>query len=246
MARAFRQVAGLFPIVLPTVMNGRLAHPAEKSGARSPTPPDRRPADEEQPRAGRAAPIGERLIAGHLHRRAARLSISVSRPMSSSMCRVAILLAASLLAASAGAQSSPGKSAYIDNRSTATDVIRSLYSAIDRGEYLRAWSYFHEPDRPDFKSFTEGYADTVSVRLATGDERSEGAAGTVYWAVPVAIEAVHTDGTTTVFAGCYTLSQPNSHLQAVPPFQPIGIRDGTLHSADGPLHEAVPNDCGKD
>lgn len=162
------------------------------------------------------------------------------------MYRVAIALAASLLAAPACAQSGPEAAAYIDNRSTATDVIRSLYSAIDRGEYLRAWSYFHEPERPELESFVEGYAGTASVRLATGDERSEGAAGTVYWTVPVAIEAVRTDGTIAVFAGCYTLSQPSPHAQAVPPFQPIGIHDGALHPADGPLHDAVPNDCGKD
>lgn len=162
------------------------------------------------------------------------------------MHRVAIALAASLLAVPAAAQSDPEEAAYIDNRSTATDVIRSLYSAIDRGEYLRAWSYFHEPERPELESFVEGYADTASVRLATGDERSEGAAGTVYWTVPVAVEAVRTDGTTTVFAGCYTLSQPDPHIQAVPPFQPIGIHDGALHRADAPLDDAVPDDCGGD
>lgn len=162
------------------------------------------------------------------------------------MYRVAVAVAASLLAVPAYAQPRQEEAAYIDNRSTATDVIRSLYSAIDRGEYLRAWSYFHEPERPDLARFIEGYADTASVRLATGDELSEGAAGTVYWTVPVAVEAVRTDGTTTVFAGCYTLSQPNPHVQAVPPFQPIGIHGGALHPADAPLHEAVPDDCGKD
>lgn len=162
------------------------------------------------------------------------------------MHRVAIALAASLLAAPAYAQPGQEEVAYIDDRSTATDVIRSLYSAINRGEYLRAWSYFHEPDRPELASFVEGYADTASVRLETGDEKSEGAAGTVYWTVPVAVEAVRTDGATTVFAGCYTLSQPNPAVQAMPPFVPISIHDAALHPADAPLADAVPNDCGED
>ena len=166
--------------------------------------------------------------------------------MFSGMYRVAIALAASLLAAPAHAQPGQGEAAYIDDRSTATDVIRSLYSAINRGEYLRAWSYFHERERPELESFIEGYADTGSVRLATGDEQSEGAAGTVYWTVPVAIEAARSDGTTTVFAGCYTLSQPNPALQATPPFDPISIHEGALHPADAPLDDAVPKDCGED
>ncbi len=162
------------------------------------------------------------------------------------MHRVVIALAAGLLAQPAYAQPGQVEAAYVDDRSTATDVIRSLYNAINRGEYLRAWSYFNEPDRPDLARFTEGYADTASVRLATGDERPEGTAGTVYWTVPVAIEATRTDGTSAVFAGCYTLSQPNPAAQAMPPFQPIGIRDAALHPADAALHDAIPGDCDED
>lgn len=158
---------------------------------------------------------------------------------------IAVALAACLFAAPAHAQPGKEEADYIDNRSTATDVIRSLYNAINRGEYLRAWSYFRESKRPELQSFAEGYADTASVRLVTGDEHSEGAAGTVYWTVPVAIEAVRSDGTTTVFSGCYTLSQPNPAVQAMPPFHPISIHDGALHPADGPLHDALPNDCGE-
>ena len=38
---------------------------------------------------------------------------------------------------------------YMDDRSTPVSLIGSLYNAIDRHEYLRAWSYFAE-DSEDF------------------------------------------------------------------------------------------------
>jgi len=162
------------------------------------------------------------------------------------MNRIAIALAAFLVVLPASAQRDAGEPGYIDNRSTAADVLRSLYNAINRGEYLRAWSYFNETERPGLDTFIEGYEDTKRVRFELGAEQAEGAAGTVYWTVPVAIEALRGDGTSQLFAGCYTLSQPNPAIQATPPFQPIGIRKGTLRKADGPLEGAVPKDCGND
>ena len=157
-------------------------------------------------------------------------------------CLIAAMTALSALPASAGDEVI-AEMPYLDDRSTATDVIRSLYNAINRGEYLRAWSYFGEDGRPDFESFAAGYADTDLVELTTGKETAEGAAGTTYWTVPVAIETRHLDGTTEIFAGCYTLSQPNPAIQATPPFVPIGIREGSLAASDAPLDAAVPARC---
>lgn len=165
--------------------------------------------------------------------------------MLSGMNRLAIILSTCLAVSAAQAQTE-AEARYLDDRSSAADVVRSLYNAIGRGEYLRAWSYFDEGGRPDYEKFAEGYAGTAKVRLLVGAESAEGAAGTVYWTVPVAIEAVRDDGTTAVFAGCYQLSQPNPASQATPPFQPIGIREGTLRKVDGPLEDAVPDDCGGD
>ena len=161
------------------------------------------------------------------------------------MNRFAIALSACLLASAAQAQAET-ETPYIDNRSGASDVVRSLYNAINRGEYARAWSYFDEGDRPDYETFVKGYADTESVRLLLGEEKTEGAAGTVYWTVPVAIESHRADGGTAVFAGCYTLAQPNAAAQAVPPFQPIAIRKGTLRPVEKPLDEAIRNGCEAD
>lgn len=162
------------------------------------------------------------------------------------MDRLAILFGVCLLASPTCAQPAQGELPYVDNRSSASEVVRSLYNAVNRREYLRAWSYFDESDRPDYQRFVAGYADTATVELAVGDETAEGAAGTVYWTVPVAIETRRTDGGTAVFTGCYTLAQPNPAAQEAPPFRPIAIREGALHAAQGPLDDAVPDDCGPD
>jgi len=159
------------------------------------------------------------------------------------LCGAAVALFTLPVPAQSGPLEAGGESPYLDDRSTATDVIHSLYNAINRGEYLRAWSYFRDEAQPDFETYAEGFADTESVRLSVGEEMAEGAAGTTYWTVPVAIETQHADGTTQVFAGCYTLAQPNPAIQATPPFSPITIREGALAAVDAPLEDAVPNAC---
>ena len=85
---------------------------------------------------------------------------------------------------------------YRDDRSTPESLVQSLYNAIDRHEYLRGWSYFSDDSgRPTFDDFAAGYEDTDTVRLKVGEVTSEGAAGSIFSAVPVAIEGTKTDGT---------------------------------------------------
>ncbi|OSP56440.1 hypothetical protein [Pseudoruegeria sp. SK021] len=132
---------------------------------------------------------------------------------------------------------------YLDDRSSPEQVVRSLYNAINRHEYLRGWSYFAPDDRPDLSGFTAGYTDTAAVTLHVGAVASDGAAGTIYWQVPVAIAAAALDGKVSVFAGCYTLFQPQPAVQAVPPFAPIAIKSGALAPASGAAEDAVPNGC---
>ena len=96
---------------------------------------------------------------------------------------VALLAAAALFAGDAAAQTAnPGDPTYLDDRSTAEAVIRSLYNAIDRGEYARAYGYFAEEGRePDYEAFAAGYRDTVGVEVLLGEAVAEGAAGSTYW-----------------------------------------------------------------
>jgi hypothetical protein len=46
---------------------------------------------------------------------------------------------------------------YVDDRSSADAVVRSLYSAINRHEFARAWGYFGDiKPAKDFDSFVKG------------------------------------------------------------------------------------------
>ena len=149
-------------------------------------------------------------------------------------------LLALLLAAPALAQDPP---AYLDDRSDPAAIVRSYYNALSRGEYARAWSYYGDAKLvADYPAFAAGYAATASVELALGPVATEGAAGSLYGTVPVAIAATAKDGTVTVFAGCYTTRQVQPAIQE-PPFRPLEIVTGHLTPAEAPLAAAVPATC---
>ena len=157
------------------------------------------------------------------------------RPLSSAV--VVLVLAWSMPAA---AQDLPD---YLDDRSTAPSLVESLYNAIERKEYARAWSYYRdEPERPVFRDFAEGYAETAHVRVRTEPGTSDGAAGSIYHSVPVVVEATGTDGGTTVYAGCYELRMVQPAAQIKPPFQPIRIIAGELEASDANF-ESAAGDC---
>lgn len=132
---------------------------------------------------------------------------------------------------------------YFDDRSTPEAVVRSLYNAINRHEYSRAYSYFSKPPAKDLDSFAKGYEDTASVKLLEGAASSEGAAGSTYFSLPVAIEATDKAGKQRVFAGCYTLRLADPTIQTTP-FTPLHIEKGDLQPAKGDLSSALPNQCG--
>ncbi|MDW6022694.1 DUF1176 domain-containing protein [Mesorhizobium sp. BAC0120] len=135
---------------------------------------------------------------------------------------------------------------YLDNRSDAGALVRSFYNAVNRKEYARAWDYFgDQKPAKTFDQFVKGYADTERVDVATGGISEEGAAGSVYFQVPVAIKATDKNGDEKVFAGCYTARLANPAIQEQG-FQPMHIEQGGLKpgSADGPLSDALPEQCG--
>jgi hypothetical protein len=123
---------------------------------------------------------------------------------------------------------------YLDDRGNGVQVLRSLFNAINRREYLRAWSYWEvdSPERPDFETFSAGYEVTDVVALAIGEPVSDAGAGQIYFTVPVALRAIETDGQQRTFAGCYILHLTNPGLQAEPPFQPLAIRSAMLEESD--------------
>lgn len=140
-----------------------------------------------------------------------------------------LLLLAVLLATSALAQDGPG---YRDDRSTAEAVVSSYYNAIDRKEYARAYSYFREGAAPEYGGWVKGYADTEHVAVSFGQMAQEGAAGSIYYTLPVTLQVRRTNGTSARFAGCYTLRLVQPRNQE-PPFEGIHIESARLDAAKG-------------
>ncbi len=130
--------------------------------------------------------------------------------------------------------------AYSDDRSTPEALVQSLYNAINRKEYLRAWSYFQPGATPAYTAFKAGYADTASVEVKLGKASAEGATGSVQTRLPVTIRAHQSDGTSTVFAGCYTLVQVDPSVQDAPPFRPIQIAMAHLQASTSGFDNAAP------
>ncbi|RFC64882.1 MULTISPECIES: DUF1176 domain-containing protein [Mesorhizobium] len=133
---------------------------------------------------------------------------------------------------------------YVDDRSSASAVVRSLYNAVNRKEYARAWSYYgDQKPAKNLEEFAKGYKDTANINLAFGRTESEGAAGSIFYNLPVAIEAFAADGSSKVFAGCYTARLANPQIQDAN-FTPLHIEKGSLKRSDKGLQEAVPANCG--
>lgn len=86
-------------------------------------------------------------------------------------------------------------------------VVRAYYGAINAADYARAhalWATGASGQTLD--QFAQGFADTASVVVDTEPPgRIEGAAGSRYIEVPVAVEARQRDGGVRRFVGAYTL-----------------------------------------
>ena len=96
-----------------------------------------------------------------------------------------------------------------DNPDLAVSVVRDYYAAINARDYdtaYRAWSDGGRASGQSAQQFAAGFAGTegVSVELG-GPGPVEGAAGSRYVQVPVAVEARQADGSVRRYAGSYTL-----------------------------------------
>lgn len=144
---------------------------------------------------------------------------------------IGVMLAAALPAMAA-------QPAYLDDRSTAASLVRSFYNAVNRHEYARAYTYFDANAAPlPYAKFAAGYADTAAVKLSVGEATADGAAGSTYFTLPVAIDATQASGTHKRFAGCYILRLVNPAVQD-PPVTPMVIFKADLHAAST---AALPN-----
>jgi hypothetical protein len=144
---------------------------------------------------------------------------------------LASLFALVALSAPALAQDEP---TYLDNRSTPEAVISSYFNAVNRHEYARAWSYYQDGEGVQpFDEFVKGYQDTSSVAVTFGQSAQEGAAGSTYWTLPVALDSLSASGKHAKFMGCYTLRLAQPLNQAEPPYRPLHIVEGHFKKATG-------------
>ena len=151
------------------------------------------------------------------------------------------LSAAAILAGSALHAGAQDQASYIDDRSDGPALVRSLYNAINRHEFARAYSYFSAPvDR--YEAFVKGYEKTVDVQILIGSVTQEGAAGSIYAPVPVAIKSTEKGGKEKIFAGCYITRIVNAAIQE-PPFAALHIESAELEEVEGPLEKALPKVC---
>lgn len=138
--------------------------------------------------------------------------------------------------------SSPRK--YLDDRSDPVQVLKSYYNAINRKEYVRAYYYWMQKGTsatkqpPVYPQFEAGYVDTALVQLTTGTVRGNGAAGSVYYEVPVTLVSTQTNGLKHTFVGCYIIRQPNPKIFGAPPFTPMGIYSARIQEVSDSANTA--------
>ncbi|HEV7305070.1 hypothetical protein [Ensifer sp.] len=153
------------------------------------------------------------------------------------------VIALGALAGASGSGQAQNSVAYVDDRSDGAALVRSLYNAINRKEYARAYGYFGETKPTGgFKAFTRGYARTVSVEVTIGKVRTDAGAGSIYAAIPVAVKSVEKPSRVRFFSGCYVARIINPSAQ-VPPFTPYQIEAARLREVQGPIEKAVPAVC---
>jgi hypothetical protein len=121
-----------------------------------------------------------------------------------------------------------GANNYFDDRSSPVKVLSSLFNAINRKEYARAYSYWEAGGKvASFEDFENGYTNTASVALRTGTVQSDAGAGQLHYSVPVTLKARSSDGTSQTFVGCYLLHLANPGIQS-PPFNSLAITSATV------------------
>lgn len=125
-------------------------------------------------------------------------------------------------------QSDISSANYIDNRSGPLELVKSLLNAINRKEYVRAYSYWENPTAVigSYSHYSAGFSNTGSVTASYGTIISDAGAGQYYYKVPLAMIVTTTVGSTQTFVGCYTIHLSNPNAQGSLPFKPMSISNG--------------------
>lgn len=108
-----------------------------------------------------------------------------------------------------------GLTAGVSDEQNAVDVVNQYYSFVNTHKLKDAymlWDNNGKNSGKSFKAFSEGYADTESVKLLTFPKkaRMEGAAGSTFITLPVKLESKGKNGEHSWFTGTYVLRKKNA------------------------------------
>jgi len=152
-----------------------------------------------------------------------------------------------LTAPVSGASLDISKNNFLDNRSGPIETVSSFLNALNLKQYVRAYSYYQDPSTypGSYAPYAAGYADTDVITVTFGTVQSEGAAGSLYYKVPLALHVLTTSSATQTFVGCYTLRLVQPAVQATPPFQPMGIISGKFQQVNNStnVNPLLPTAC---
>ena len=120
------------------------------------------------------------------------------------------------------------KNNYLDSRSDAIWTVSSYLNALNRKEYVRAYSYSQDPAAQfgPYATYAAGYADTDVITAVFGKVVTKKSAGNSTFAVPLAMKVLSTSADLETFVGCFNLYLANPTAQSVYPFKPIGLTGG--------------------
>ncbi len=123
-----------------------------------------------------------------------------------------------------------GPDQYIDNRTGPGELLRSLFNAINRKEFVRAYSYWQSNAQglPSLDDFTQGYSTTQAVTITLGVVTPDAGAGQFRYTVPTTLKTMLNDGTQQIFVGCYVLHLSSPDAQTTLPFQPLAIESANV------------------
>lgn len=124
---------------------------------------------------------------------------------------------------------------YVDDRSTPATLLQSLFNAVNRREFARAYGYWDARSAtglPPFDQYQQGYAQTDVVTLTTGAVASDVGAGQLNYRIAAGLSVTTAGGGAQRFVGCYTLHLSQPSVQATPPFQPLAIRQADVREVD--------------
>lgn len=128
--------------------------------------------------------------------------------------------------------------AKLDDRSTAVNLIRSYYNAINRHEYSRAHDYWNKGSAVQpLADFKRGFYDTAYVDVEFGEVTSDAGMSQRWSSVPVVLSVTTTAGRTRWFGGCYVTHLTVPEVQNTPPPEPMSI-DRAKMTAAGNLSAA--------